>query len=53
MILCHEATDAEGMAQLYEQHMFPHYGVPKFIISDRDPHFASTFNRELCHSLGI
>ena len=53
MIPCHKAIDAEGMAQLYEWHVFPHYGISKCIISDRDPHFALTFNKELCHCLGI
>jgi hypothetical protein len=52
-IPCNEATDAEGMAHLYGQHVFPHYGIPKSIISDRDPHFASAFTRELCKILGI
>ena len=53
MIPCYEATDVEGMAQLYGQHVFPHYGVPKSVISNRDPHFASIFNKELCQTLGI
>jgi hypothetical protein len=52
-IPCNEAMDAEGMAHLYRQHVFPHYGIPKSIISDRDPHFASAFTRELCKILGI
>jgi hypothetical protein len=53
MILCHEATDVEGMAQLYEQHAFPHFRISKSIISDKDPHFASNFSKELCHLLNI
>ena len=53
MIPCRKATDAEGMAQLYGQHVFPHYGIPKSIISDRDTRFASTFTRELCQCLGV
>ena len=48
MIPCREATDAEGMAQLYGQHVFPHYGIPRSVISDCDTRFASTFTRELC-----
>ena len=48
MIPCRKATDAEGMAQLYRQHVFPHYGIPRSIISDRDTRFASTFTKELC-----
>jgi hypothetical protein len=53
MIPCHEATDAEGMAQLYGQYVFPHFGVPRSIISDRDPRFATNFTKELCHILKI
>jgi Integrase zinc binding domain len=48
MIPCHEATDAEGMAQLYGQNVFPHYGIPRSVISDCDTCFASTFTKELC-----
>jgi transposase InsO family protein len=53
MIPCHEATDVEGMAQLYGQYVFPHFGIPKSIISDRDPRFAANFTRELCCTLKI
>ena len=53
MIPCREAIDAEGMAQLYGQNVFPHYGIPKSIISDHDTCFASTFTRELCRCIGI
>ena len=48
MIPYRDATDAEGMAQLYEQYIFPHFGIPRSIISDRDTCFASTFTKELC-----
>jgi hypothetical protein len=53
IIPCHEATDAEGMAQLYGRYVFPHFGIPKSIISDRDPRFAANFTKELCHILKI
>ena len=53
LIPCHEATDAGGMAQLYGKHVFPHYGIPRSIISDRDTRFASTFTRELCRCTGV
>ena len=33
--------------------MIPHYGVPKKIISDRDPRFTSKFATELCRLLDI
>jgi len=35
-IPCKEAIDSEGVAKLYVQHVIPHYGLPKKIISDRD-----------------
>jgi len=31
---CKEAIDSEGVAKLYVQHVVPHYGLPKKIISD-------------------
>ena len=31
MIPCCEATDAEGMAQLYGQYIFPHYRIPRLL----------------------
>ena len=52
MIPCREATDTEGMAQLYGQNVFPHYGIPRSIISDRDTRFTSTFTKELCQCVG-
>src|SRR5712672_3596755 len=50
---CNEAIDAAGVAKLYATYVFPHYGLPKKVISDRDPHFASNFSREMCNLLGI
>jgi len=52
-ILCKEAIDSEGVAKLYLQHVVPHYGLPKKIISDRDTWFTSNFTKELCRILGI
>jgi len=34
-------------------HVLPHYGLPKKIISDRDPRFTSRFGKELCQLLDI
>jgi len=39
--------------KLYATYVFPHYGLPKKVISDRDPRFASNFSREMCSLLGI
>jgi len=52
-IPCKEAIDLEGVAKLYVQHVVPHYGLPKKIISDRDTQFTSNFTKELCRILGI
>src|SRR6266576_4850927 len=42
-IPCKETIDAEGVASLYAQKVFPHYGVPKRVISDRDTRFTAKF----------
>jgi transposase InsO family protein len=50
---CQETILAEGMATLYAQHVFPHYGIPRKIISNQDTRFTAKFTRELCQILGI
>jgi hypothetical protein len=50
---CSETIDAVSITALYATHVFPHYGIPLRIISDRDPHFDSKFTMELCKLLGI
>ena len=50
---CAETIDAVGVAALYATHVFPHYGVPLQIISDRDPCFNLKFTTELCKILGV
>lgn len=50
---CKETIDAPGVARLYVQNVFPHYGLPKKIISDCDPRFTANFTKELCHMLDI
>jgi transposase InsO family protein len=52
-IPCKETIDSKGVAQLYTQHMVPHYRTPKKVISDRDTRFTSNFTIELCKTLGI
>jgi Integrase zinc binding domain len=52
-IPCSKTVDAEGIARLYAQNVFPHYGVPQKVISDRDPRFTAKFMRELCKQLRI
>jgi hypothetical protein len=52
-IPCNKTIDAEGVAREYLRHLVPWFGLPKRIISDRDPRFASRFSQTLCHNLGI
>src|SRR6266436_836741 len=52
-IPCKETIDAIGVAELYGKHVFPHYGLPQKVISDRDPRFTATAMRELCKNLNI
>jgi hypothetical protein len=50
---CKETITAEEVAELYGKHMFPHYGIPCKVISDRDPRFMGRFMTTLCAKLGI
>jgi Integrase zinc binding domain len=34
---CIKTIDAPGVARLYTKSVFPHYGAPRKVISDRDP----------------
>jgi hypothetical protein len=38
---CGKTIDAVGVAALYAERVFPYYGVPRRIISDRDPRFTA------------
>ena len=52
-IPCMEEITAEGVVKLFVQRVFRYYGLPRKIISDRDPRFTSKFARKLCRLLGI
>ena len=52
-IPCREDIDAEGVARLFISYVSRHYGLPRKIISDRDPRFTSKFMKELSRILGI
>jgi hypothetical protein len=52
-IPCNKMIDAEGIVCEYLHYLVPWFGLPKWIISDHDPHFASCFSQTLCHNLGI
>jgi hypothetical protein len=40
---CSKDVDTIGVAAIYARQVFPHYGVPQKIISDRDPRFTVVF----------
>lgn len=44
---------SEGTACLYIDHVFKEHGLPRKVILDRGPQFASTFMTSLFHILGI
>jgi len=48
-----EKTSAEGLARLFRDNVWKLYGLPKSIISDRGPLFATGLMRELNQMLGI
>jgi hypothetical protein len=50
---CLKTITGEGIAHLYVQHVFPHFGVPRRVIFDRDPRFTGKFMWELCKQLHI
>jgi len=52
-IPCNKMIDGPGVANEYLKHLVPWFGLPKRIISDRDPRFTSGFAREMCKALGI
>jgi hypothetical protein len=50
---CHKSIDALGVAKLYAERIFPFFGIPQRVISDRDPRFTARFTNELCKTLKI
>src|SRR6266851_4797127 len=50
---CQKTITGPQIAQLYYQHLYPWYGLPHWLISDRDPRFTSHFGRALAKELGI
>src|SRR5258708_5984570 len=52
-VLCCEEITTEETALLYVNHVFLQFGLPLWVISDRDPCFTSKFMREVCAILGI
>jgi len=52
-IPCNKTITSKGVAKLYLQHIYSHYGIPKKLITDRGLQFISIFMRNLCQVLGI
>jgi hypothetical protein len=50
---CSKEVNTLEVAALYVQQVFPHYGVPRKIISDRDPRFTAAFAHAVCAQLNI
>ena len=50
---CSIHISGAGIAQLYLNHVYPWYGLPRKIISDQDPRFTSHFRKALTKCLGI
>jgi len=40
---CQKSITGLEITQLYYKHLYPWFGLPKQLISDRDPHFTSHF----------
>jgi transposase InsO family protein len=43
----------EELAKLYFTRIFPLFGIPQKVISDRDPRLTSQLAREICKEAGI
>ena len=52
-IPCNMTITGEGVALLYLKYLFPWFGVPSKVISDRDPHFTLHFAQALTTKLKI
>jgi hypothetical protein len=50
---CTKEISTEEVIDLYAKHVFPHYSIPRWIISDRDPRFVSNLAQGICKKLGI
>ena len=52
-IPCTTTITGPGIAQLYLRNVYPWFGLPSKVISDRDPRFTLQFGRALIIKLGI
>ena len=49
---CYSTITVEEYANLFLQHVVAYHGMPKKLVSDRDPHFMSRFWSALVSALG-
>ena len=52
-IPCQETMGTRDLAKIYYSKVFPHFGIPSKIISDRDPRLTSKLAQDICTELGI
>jgi hypothetical protein len=52
-IPCRTGINEEETAQLLFTHVFSKYGLPRQIISDRDPRWRNEFWKEVCRLMGM
>jgi len=50
-IPCNKTIDGPGVALEYLKHLVPWFRVPRCIISDCDPRFASNFSKAICKAV--
>ena len=50
---CNVTITGPQIAQMYYKHVYPWFGLPSKVISDRDPRFMSHFGRALAKEPGI
>jgi transposase InsO family protein len=53
LIPCHTTIHAVGLAKLFHWEVVRLHSLPRTIVSDRAPQFASTFWGQICTWLGI
>ena len=51
-VACKDTITAEQTMELFFENIFRHYGLPRSIVSDRDPRFVSSFWQALWKRLG-
>jgi hypothetical protein len=49
---CQQTVSAETLADLYLEYCYGYIGLPKVLISDRDPRFTASFYQQLAKQVG-